>query len=83
MGTAGGLCREHPGGSAPPLRDRAPWGGHPVLPGWVQGRRAVGRQETEPGKLRVRGWARGWHGVAWGGGHALIHTRTHAKVREY
>lgn len=65
VGTADGLCQEHPGGAAPPpclgtLGDPSRPGA--ILPGWVQGHRTVGGQETEPGRLWLRGWARGWHG---------------------
>lgn len=76
-------ARSTPAARHPPPPCPGTLGVRPVLPEWVQGERAVGGQETEPGRLRVRGWAWGWHGVAWGGGHALTHSRTHAKVREY
>lgn len=78
VGTADGLCQEHPGSAAPPpclgtLGDPSRPGA--VLPGWVQGDRTVGGQETEPGRLWLRGWARGWHGVARGESRAFKHTR--------
>lgn len=84
MGTAGGLCQAHPSSSSPPAVPVHPGVPIPsVLPGWVQEGRAVGGQEMEPGRLRVRGWALGWHRVAWGGGRALTYKYTRAKVREY
>lgn len=78
--TAGGLCQEHPGGSAPPAVPGYPGGPRPLLPGWVQGGRAVGGQETEPGRLWVRGVAWGWHGGGMGRG-PCTHTHTHAHMR--
>lgn len=38
-----------------------------------------GGQETEPGRLRVRGWARGWQGVARGGTRREPCVQTHTR----
>lgn len=80
VGTAGGavLATSQPLGHPPAMSV------HPrVLILGCQGGCKVGRdgggRQGEPRRLQVRGWARGWHGAAWGGGHAHSYTRTHTQ----
>lgn len=83
MGTAGGPCQEHPGGSSPPAVPGHPGG--PSRSARVGARRkgcgwaGDGAWEA-PGERVGMGVARGGMGR---GPCTHTHTRTHAKVREY
>lgn len=79
MGTAGGLCQEHPGGSAPP----------PAVPGHPRGPSRSARVGARrkgcgwagdgaweaPGERVGMGGGTGWHG------EGAMHSHTHAHTR--